>query len=61
MVVIIEWGTWGKAERDALRLGARDIGVGVELHYLSVPVDTLFERIQRNHRPSGENSSCSGK
>lgn len=44
---IIEWGTWGKAERDALRLGARDIGVPVELHYLSVPVDTLFERVQR--------------
>jgi predicted kinase len=44
---IIEWGTWAKAERDALRLGARDIGVPVELHYLSVPVDTLFKRIQR--------------
>jgi predicted kinase len=45
--VIIEWGTWGKTERDALRVGARDIGVPVELHYLCVPVDALFERIQR--------------
>lgn len=44
--VIIEWGTWGRAERDALRLGARDIGVAVELHYLSEPVEVLFERIQ---------------
>jgi predicted kinase len=42
-----EWGTWGKTERDALRLGARDIGVPVELHYLALPVDTLLERIQR--------------
>ena len=45
--VIIEWGTWGRAERDALRLGAREIGVAVELHYLSEPVDILFERIER--------------
>jgi predicted kinase len=45
--VIIEWGTWGRAERDALRLNARSIGALVELHYLSAPVDVLFERIQR--------------
>jgi len=44
--VIIEWGTWGKSERDALRLGARALGAAVELHYLSAPVDVLFERIQ---------------
>jgi len=45
--VIIEWGTWGRSERDALRLGARAVGAAVELHYLSVPADVLFERIQR--------------
>jgi predicted kinase len=45
--VIIEWGTWGRAERDALRLKARSIGARVELHYLSAPVEILFERIQR--------------
>lgn len=47
--VIIEWGTWGRAERDTLRLGARALGAAVELHYLSAPVDVLFERIQRRH------------
>jgi predicted kinase len=47
LVVIIEWGTWGRAERDSLRLGARALGAAVELHYLSAPVDVLFERIQR--------------
>jgi predicted kinase len=47
LTVIIEWGTWGKSERDALRLGARALGVAVELHYLSAPLDVLFERIQR--------------
>ena len=46
LTVIIEWGTWGRSERDALRLGARELGAAVELHYLSAPVDVLFERIQ---------------
>ena len=32
LVVIIEWGTWGKSERDALREGARQLGAAVELH-----------------------------
>lgn len=45
--VIIEWGTWGRSERDALRLRARELGAAVELHYLSAPVDALFDRIQR--------------
>lgn len=45
--VIIEWGTWGRSERDALRLRARELGAAVELHYLSAPVDVLFDRIQR--------------
>lgn len=47
LTVIIEWGTWGKSERDALRLGARALGAAVELHYLSAPVEVLFDRIQR--------------
>jgi predicted kinase len=47
LTVIIEWGTWGRSERDALRLGARALGAAAELHYLSAPADVLFERIQR--------------
>ena len=50
LTVIIEWGTWGRSERDTLRLGARALGAAVELHYLSAPVDVLFERIQRRGR-----------
>lgn len=52
LIVIIEWGTWGRSERDALRLGARALGAAVELHYLTAPIDVLFERI---HRRSMEN------
>jgi predicted kinase len=47
LTVIIEWGTWGRPERDALRLGARALGAAVELHYLTAPLDVLLERIQR--------------
>jgi predicted kinase len=47
LTVIIEWGTWGRSERDTLRLGARAVGAAVELHYLTAPVDVLFERIQQ--------------
>lgn len=47
LTVIIEWGTWGRSERDALRLGARALGAAVQLHCLAAPVEVLFERIQR--------------
>ena len=47
LTVIIEWGTWARSERDALRLGARALGAAVELHYLSAPTDVLFDRIRR--------------
>src|SRR6185436_6922641 len=50
LVVIVEWGTWARSERDALRLGARALGAAVELHHVSAPPDVLFERIQRRGR-----------
>jgi predicted kinase len=34
LIVIIEWGTWGRTERDTLRLGARALGAAVELHHV---------------------------
>ena len=47
LTVIIEWGTWARCERDALRLRARELGAAVELHYLSAPVEILLHRVQR--------------
>jgi predicted kinase len=47
LAIIIEWGTWGRSERDTLRRQAQALGAAVELHYLSVPVDVLFDRIQQ--------------
>ena len=51
--VILEWGHWARAERDEKRLGARALGVGVELHYLDAPLEELIERAQRRNA-SGE-------
>jgi predicted kinase len=45
--IIIEWGAWARSERDALRVVARALGAGVELHYVSAPIEVLVERIQR--------------
>jgi predicted kinase len=45
--VIIEWGTWGRSERNVLREGARKLGAAVELHFLDAPVEELFRRAQQ--------------
>jgi len=47
LIVIVEWGTWARSERDKLRVEARALGAAVELRCLEAPVDVLLERIQR--------------
>ncbi|WP_310525772.1 AAA family ATPase [Nocardioides sp.] len=43
---IIEWGTWGRDERERLRAEAHAVGARTELLYLDVPVDVLWARIE---------------
>jgi len=50
LVVIVEWGTWGRSERDALRLAAGALGASVELRHVSATPEVLFERIRRRAR-----------
>jgi predicted kinase len=47
--VLLEWGHWSRGERDEKRLWARALGVGVELHYLDVPLEELIERAERRN------------
>jgi predicted kinase len=47
--VILEWGHSARAERDEKRLGARALGVGVELHYLDAPLEELVARAERRN------------
>ena len=50
--VVLDFGLWARAERDEMRAAARGLGVGVELHFLDVPVDELWQRIEaRNSEP----------
>jgi predicted kinase len=50
--VVLDFGLWGRSERDEFRLAARDLGVGVELHFLQVPTEELWRRIDaRNAVP----------
>jgi predicted kinase len=44
--VIMENGFWAREERDELRQAARALGVPVELHFLDVPFDELWRRIE---------------
>jgi predicted kinase len=47
--VILESGFWLRSDRDEKRLGARALGVAVELRYLSAPLDELYRRIERRN------------
>jgi predicted kinase len=47
--VVLDFGLWARAERDEMRSAARRLGVGVELHYLDVPPDELWRRIERRN------------
>ena len=50
--VVLDFGLWAWIERDEMRSAARGLGVGVELHYLDVPTDELWRRIEvRNSDP----------
>ena len=50
--IVLDFGLWARVERDEMRSTARGLGVGVELHYLEVPVDELWRRIEdRNSKP----------
>ena len=50
--VVLDFGLWARIERDDMRSAARGLGVGVELHYLEVPANELWRRIEaRNSEP----------
>jgi predicted kinase len=58
--VVLDFGLWARAERDKLRVAARELGVGVELHFLDVPLDELWARIEsRNSAPPWDSEPIS--
>lgn len=53
--MVLDWGVWGREERDLYRTGARKIGARVVLCLLDPPLDELWDRLSRRNtgRPSG--------
>lgn len=50
--VVLDFGLWARMERDEIRIAARGLGVGIELHYLDVAIEELWRRIEaRNCDP----------
>src|SRR5580692_3420660 len=43
--VIIEWGTWGRTEREKLRDEAKNVGAAVKFYYLDISKGILKERV----------------
>jgi predicted kinase len=43
--VILEDGTWSRSERDDLREVARSLGASIEIHFLDLPFDELWRRL----------------
>ena len=50
--VVLDFGLWARVERDEMRSAAHRLGASVELHYLDVPGDERWRRIEaRNLEP----------
>ena len=50
-IVIVEWGTWSRVERDALRERARALGAAVELRFLHAEPPELLRRVRARDEP----------
>ncbi len=50
--VVLDFGLWTRVERAEMRVAARGLGVAVELHFVDVPTEELWRRIEaRNSEP----------
>jgi len=49
--VVLDYGLWGRSERDDYRARAEALGADVRLHFLDAPYEELWRRVQeRNQR-----------
>lgn len=47
--VILDFGFWGKSEREDFRLRASRLGARSEIHFLNVSEEILFERLAKRN------------
>jgi len=48
--VIIDFGSWSRAEREDLRAMAARTGANFKLHFMDVPIEKLYERLKKRSR-----------
>ena len=56
--VVIDWGLWGRDERDRLRELAKRFGARVEVQFLDPPREVLLERLAERRRGATDLSFC---
>jgi hypothetical protein len=51
--MILEFGFWGRSERDEKRVSTCALGVPVELRYLTASIDEVWRRPEASSREGG--------
>lgn len=54
VAVIIEFGSWSRAEREAIRQIAVRAGASTELHFMDAPVEVLRQRVLARGGPDAD-------
>jgi len=44
--VILDFGFWGKGERDFFRDKAKELNVGFKIHFMDTPLEELYRRVE---------------
>ena len=52
--VILDFGFWGKEEREKFRNRAKELGVGFKIHYMDVPVKELYKRLEKRNKKASD-------
>ncbi|QNO38047.1 ATP-binding protein [Protaetiibacter sp. SSC-01] len=52
--VVVEFGTWSRVEREAVRRVAVDAGARTVLHFVDAPLDELVRRVRERGGPDAE-------
>lgn len=51
--VVLDFGCWARVERDDYRNRAKELGAAFKLHYMDVPYEELYRRLEiRNRTPT---------
>jgi len=51
--VVLEYGFWGRSERDQKRAEARSVGAVIDLYYLNPPPEELWQRLMKRNQIGG--------